>query len=90
MAKQAELSGMEGNRKLQDLHDAAEEYAEHRDRRMKITPKEHELKQKVITLMHVHKKQNYKFNGLEITLEPGEEKLRVKIKSEDGEEEKEA
>ena len=35
MAKQAELTGMEGNRKLQDLHDAAEEYVGIHRARMK-------------------------------------------------------
>ena len=90
MAKQAELTGMEGNRKLQDLHDAAEDYVEIRDKRMKLTPEEVEAKAKVLALMHRHNKQNYKFNGLEITVIPGEEKVKVRIKSEDGEEEKES
>ena len=47
MAKQAELTGMEGNRKLQDLHDAAEDYVDIRDKRMKLTPEEVEAKAKV-------------------------------------------
>ena len=63
MAKQAELTGMEGNRKLQDLHDAAEEYVEIRDKRMKLTPEEVEAKAKVLAFMHHHKKQNYKFKS---------------------------
>jgi hypothetical protein len=46
-----------------------------------LTPEEVEKKAEVLALMKKHCKTNYKFNGLEITVIPGEEKVKVRIKS---------
>lgn len=51
--KQKDLPGME-DRKLPDLHAAAEGYAETRDERMKLTKTEVEQKAKLLELMEKH------------------------------------
>lgn len=80
-AKNQALPGLE-DRAIKPLQDAAIEYADIRDARMKLNQQEVDLKAKVRDLMHKHKKKHYAFDGVEITLEPpdGEEKVRVRIK----------
>jgi hypothetical protein len=76
--KQKELPGME-DRKLEDLHRAAEQYADVRDERMELLDQEIELKARVAKLMHDHKRTTYSYHGLIITLVPGEETVKVKV-----------
>ena len=79
-AKAQALPGME-DRAIKPLHDAAEEYAEIRDERMRLTEREIALKTKVRDLMHKFNKTRYAYDGIEIELEQpdGEEKVKVKI-----------
>ena len=76
--KQGDLPTME-DRKIPELHAAAEEYADGRDDRMAMTKKEVDLKTRLIDLMHRFKKTTYSFNGLTIELIPEKEKVRVRI-----------
>ncbi len=79
--KQADLPGME-ERKIPDLHKAAEEYAAVRDERMELTKEEVKLGEKVLELMHEHKKKVYRFEDVEIKVVVESEKAKVKIKKE--------
>ena len=78
-AKQTDLPGME-ERRIPDLHSAAERYAEVRDERMELTKAEVEQKQRLIELMHKHEKQEYRFDDVEIKLVVEKEKVKVKIR----------
>lgn len=78
-AKQDELPGM-GDRKLKDLHGAAEDFIEHRDAVK-------ELKEKILSLMHKYKLERYIYNGLEIDITPQKESVKVKSKPPQEEEE---
>ena len=62
-AKQQRLPGTE-DPEIEELHDAAFEYAGIRDQRMALTPQETGLKQKVLALMKKYKKQTYNHNGV--------------------------
>lgn len=87
-----------GNPHLEEL---AERYAEARDARQAATRPEVETKQRLVDALHVAAKENqlardqktgaliYKNDesGIQITLTPSKEKLKVKIKGEEGEEE---
>lgn len=84
--KQKALPGMD-DRRLDDLHEAAEEYADIRDQRMALTPKEVELKSNLLKLMKRHGKKSYHFNGLEIDVIVESEKVRVHIAKPNKEEE---
>ena len=76
--KQKDLPGME-ERRIPELHAAAEEYAEHRDERMEALQEEVKLKEKLIALMHKHGKTEYAFGEVEIKLVTEKEKVKVKI-----------
>lgn len=78
--RQADLPEME-DRAIKPLEDAAEEYAEIRDERIKLNAQEVKLKKRVRDLMHKHNKTAYRYGGVVIELEPpdGEEKVTVRI-----------
>jgi hypothetical protein len=80
-AKQQDLPGME-DRRINELDQAALDYAEGRDERMELTKKEVELKTKLITLMHRYNKKTYKYEDIEIELVPEGEKVKVRIHKE--------
>lgn len=77
--KQADLPGM-ADRKIPELHKAAEEYADVRDRRMELTKEEVAAKEEVLKQMHVHHKEVYKFEDVEIKLVHETETVKVRIK----------
>ena len=77
--KQQDLPGM-SERKIPDLHAAAESYAEGRDERMAHTKREVELKTRLLELMHKYKKTVYQFDDVKIEVVPEGEKVRVRIK----------
>lgn len=79
MAKEAHLPTME-LQSIPELTEAAENYAEVRDKRIKLLAKELELKEKVGDLMKEHKLTSYRDDDLTITLET-KEKIKVKIES---------
>jgi hypothetical protein len=65
---------------IREIEQAAADYADVRDRRMELTSDETQRKQALLALMHKHRKTHYKRNGLEITLEAGQENVKVKMK----------
>src|ERR1035438_8809714 len=79
-ARQDRLPGM-ADAKIQALHNAAMDYADIRDQRQALTKQEVDLKQKLITLMHSHKKEVYDYNGVHIELIVEEETVKVRVKS---------
>ena len=71
--------------RIPELTDAAEKYADIRDKRMALTDKEVDAKTKVMTLMKEHKLEAYRDDDLLVTFE-NKENIKVKIKKEkDGE-----
>ena len=81
-ARAAALPGMEDHA-IAALEAVANDYAEIRDERMQLTTREKELKVRTCDLMHKHKKTIYRHNGVEITLVPGEEDVKVRVKKAD-------
>lgn len=79
------LPGME-NRTIRELDELAHQYAEKRDARMDVGREEKALKVSIVALMHKHQKTHYRHNGLEITLLPKDEDVKVKVKAADEDE----
>ena len=77
--KQQDLPGME-ERKIPELHRAAEQYAATRDERMELLKTEVAEKEELLKLMKQHKKEVYKFDDVEIRLVHEAETVKVKIK----------
>src|SRR5688572_1552149 len=76
------LKGMEDSR-IKELDDAAQDYADIRDRRNAVEQEEGDLKLKVKGLMHKHHKKEYKYGGITVSLVEGEEDVKVKIRKAD-------
>jgi hypothetical protein len=85
----AALPGMEDHA-IKPLEDVAEAYAEIRDERMQLTQREHDLKGNALKLMHKFGKTIYRHNGVEITVVPGEEDVKVRVKKGGDEDDEEA
>ena len=75
---QKELPGME-SRRLEDVEDAAREYANLRDDRMNLTRREVDQKETLLTLMRKHGKEIYRVEEMEIKVVPTDVKLKVRI-----------
>lgn len=86
IARQDDLPGME-DREIRAISTAALDYAEIRDERQQLTTREVELKTKLIDLMHANKKTEYEFKNVSIKLVVEKEKVRVRIKKDEAEEE---
>jgi hypothetical protein len=71
---------------IRPLEEVAEEYAEIRDQRMDLTEKEHALKTHALKLMKRYDKTIYRHNGVEITVVPGEDDVKVRVKKGDDDE----
>jgi hypothetical protein len=78
----APLPGME-DRAIKPLEDVAGEYANIRDERMDLTQREHALKSLALKLMKKYEKTIYRHDGIEITVVPGEDDVKVKVKKHD-------
>jgi len=76
------LPGLEG-RTIKALDDVAEEYANIRDTRIELTAREHALKIHALSLMKKYDKVVYRHDGIEITVIPGEDDVKVKVKKAD-------
>lgn len=76
--KQTDLPGME-NRHLEDLEEAARNYAGVRDRRMALTRQETDLKDVLLTLMKRHAKVIYRVAEMEIKIVAKDETVKVKM-----------
>ena len=85
-ARQMDIPGTE-DREIKELKDAALDYAEVRDERQQLTAKEVPLKQQLLSLMKKHKKENYKYGGVEIRVVHEKENVKVKVKKESDESE---
>jgi hypothetical protein len=77
-ARSTPLPGME-DRGIKALDDVADNYADIRDERMDLTRREHELKVLALKLMKKHDKTIYKHDGIEITVIPGEDDVKVRV-----------
>ncbi len=81
--KQKDLPGMEDqDRRINELHETAEEYAEIRDKRMALTVKETQAQDKLHGLMKKHKRRDYVCGLVEVHIVATEEKVKVKIHTE--------
>lgn len=73
---------------IPEIDDVAGEYVQARDSRMAELAKEVEAKGRLKTIMDKHKLKSYKFDGLIVSVVPGEETIKVKkikdIELEDG------
>lgn len=79
-AKQTDLPGMT-DRKLKDIHEAAERYVDVRDQRQALTPKEVALKAELLGLMKKHRLDRYSFDGLEVERVTEEETVKVRLRT---------
>lgn len=75
------LPGLE-DRTIKPLEDVAEEYADIRDNRVELTAREHALKIHALQLMKKYDRVIYRHDGIEITVVPGEDDIKVKVKKE--------
>lgn len=90
--KQPDLPAMSGpgveDVQIPEIDDVAGEYVQARDSRMAELAKEVEAKGRLKTVMDKHKLKSYKFDGLIVSVVPGEESIKVKrIKDLDPDEE---
>jgi hypothetical protein len=76
--KTKRLPGME-DAEIEELEDAAREYANVRDDRMQLTEQEVEMKQTLLTLMKKHKKETYRHDGVGIRIVHENEKVKVRL-----------
>src|SRR5262245_52898071 len=67
-------------KKIKKLHDAALNYVQARDERMACTEAEVAAKEELRAQMHKHQLTSYSHNGVIVTLIPGEEAVRVRVK----------
>jgi hypothetical protein len=77
--KSQALPGLEDHA-IKPLEEVAEHYAEIRDQRMELTEREHTLKVHALKLMKKYDKTIYRHNGVEITVVPGEDDVKVRVK----------
>ena len=84
MAKQGEL--IEG-RGIPELDDAAEALQKVRTKRIKLLAQEIEQADVLLDLMKKNKKTVYTYDGHEVTVVPGKEKVKVRSQKEEPEEE---
>ena len=80
--KNPRLPGME-DAEIEELEDAAREYANLRDDRMNLLNSEVEMKEKLLDLMKRHKKEKYVHDGVEIKITHEKETIKVKIKKDE-------
>jgi len=81
MSQPQRLPGMEDSA-VEELEDAAREYATIRDERQKLTLHESELKAKLLRLMKDGKRSLYERDGVKIELVVEEETVKVRVKKE--------
>lgn len=79
--KTSRLPGME-DPEIEELEDAAREYANIRDDRMKLTTAEVDTKGTLLVLMKKHKKETYNHDGVEVKITHEKENVKVRIKKE--------
>lgn len=81
MGKRPKQIDLIEDREISELQKLAEEYAGIRDDRQELTRREVNLKDRLLSAMHRHKKTHYKYQDVEITIVKDEtEDVKVKIK----------
>ncbi len=83
--KQTELKGIEAP-SIPELDEAAEEYVEHRDKRIAVLTQEIAAKGVLLGLMKKHKLERYRYDDQIVEVLPSE-KLKVKNANSEQEEE---
>lgn len=68
------------DRAIKPLEDAAHDYAEIRDERMRLTEQESGLKAKLLSLMKKHQKTTYDHDGIHVEIVHEEETVKVRVK----------
>ena len=76
--RQQDLPEME-DRAIRPLQDAAHEYAETRDERMRLSAKEVKLAAKLLALMKANEKETYRYGDVLAQIVHESEKVKVKI-----------
>lgn len=84
--RQATLPQME-DRAIEELQRGGIEYAEVRDERMTLTKDEVARKGTLLRLMKKHNKLSYAYDGVVITVVPGEETVKVRVRGKKADEE---
>jgi hypothetical protein len=84
--KTGRLPGME-DAEIEELEDAARDYADIRDKRMKLTTSEVETKSTLLAIMKRHKKETYNHDGIEVKITHEKESVKVRIKKNKDEDE---
>jgi len=84
--RQARLPEMD-DPAIDGLNALAEDYAAIRDKRMGLTKAEKGLKEQILTAMHTNHKTSYNFQGVSIQVVAENEKVKVKVRKENGEDE---
>ncbi len=87
-AKQGHFEGMEPPVIL-EIDQQAEEYVTFRDERMRLLKLEIEAQDKLLDLMKKNKLKTYQFDGADVIIVPGQEKVKVKRKKEASDEDEE-
>lgn len=77
--RQARLPEME-DPEIEELENAAQDYASIRDERIALNQDEHKLKEKLLSLMKVNKKERYHRDGIEVKLVHENETVKVRVK----------
>lgn len=80
--KTSRLPGME-DAAIEDLENAAREYANLRDNRLQVLKDEVAVKEDLLLLMKSHHKEKYTHDGIEIRLVHEKENVKVKIKKDE-------
>jgi len=80
--KQKHLKGMEPKR-IKSIDGASEAYRALRDQRMKLLSKEVDAQRKLLELMKKHKLKTYSYDGYNVEIDEGKEKVKVKAKKEE-------
>jgi hypothetical protein len=87
--RQKRLPGME-DPTIDEIQNAAMEYAEIRDERQELTTREVDLKKNLLNIMKKHHKTMYSHNGVVVQVVVEEETVKVRIKSEEQQEKERA
>jgi hypothetical protein len=73
------LPGMD-DRVIKPLEDVAADYADIRDTRIELAAREQALKIDALALMKKFSRTVYRHDGIEITIIPGEDDVKVKVR----------
>lgn len=84
---QEEIPGTESPDRDAELHALGLELYDLQNRRMELTKAEKEKRQQIAAALHERKIDEYHVDGIELWLEPGVEKVKVRRDSDGGDDE---